>query len=72
MNEVNIRPKKRSKYRIMLGTWYYSVKRNIQWLTDGKKYAKTFQQEKLSCTVIQHRTILLRKLKDVDIVVSRE
>ncbi|SDY74585.1 VanW family protein [Bacillus sp. 166amftsu] len=66
MNEVNIRPKKRSKYRIMLGTWYYSVKRNIQWLTDGKKYAKTFQQEKLSCTVIQHRTILLRKLKDVD------
>lgn len=66
MNEVNIRPKKRSKYRIMLGTWYYSVKRNIQWLTDGKKYAKTFQQEKLSCRVIQHRTILLRKLKDVD------
>lgn len=66
MNEVNIRPKKRSKYRIILGTWYYSGKRNIQWLTDGKKYAKTFQQEKLSCTVIQHRTILLRKLKDVD------
>ncbi|PEP50275.1 MULTISPECIES: VanW family protein [Bacillus] len=66
MNEVNIRPKKRSKYRIMLGTWYYSVKRNIQWLTDGKKYAKTFQQEKLPCTVIQHRTILFRKLKDVD------
>ncbi|WP_459501214.1 VanW family protein [Bacillus sp. C1] len=66
MNEVNIRPKKRSKYRIMLGTWYYTAKRSIQWLTDGKRYAKTFRQEKLPCTVIQHRTILRRKLKDVD------
>ncbi|MGH1019686.1 VanW family protein [Bacillus mycoides] len=66
MNIVNLRPKQRSKYRIMLGTWYYSTKRYIQWLADGKTYAKTLQQEKLPCTAIQHRTILLRKLKDVD------
>lgn len=66
MNLVNLRPKQRSKYRILLGTWYYSTKRYIQWLVDGKTYAKTFQQEKLPYTAIQHRTILLRKLKDVD------
>ncbi len=66
MNLVNLRPKQRSKYRILLGTWYYSTKRYIQWLADGKTYAKTFQQEKLPYTAIQHRTILLRKLKDVD------
>ncbi|MBL3200021.1 vancomycin resistance protein, partial [Klebsiella pneumoniae] len=38
----------------------------MQWLADGKTYAKRFQQEKLPCTAIQHQTILLRKLKDVD------
>lgn len=31
-----------------------------------KNICKRFQQEKLPCTAIQHRTILLRKLKDVD------
>ncbi|SCN17135.1 Protein of unknown function [Bacillus toyonensis] len=66
MNIVKLRPKQRSKYRIIVGTWYYSTKRYIQWLVDGKTYAKRFQQEQLPCTAIQHRTILLRKLKDVD------
>ncbi|KEK24175.1 VanW family protein [Bacillus gaemokensis] len=66
MNIVNLRPKQRSKYRIKLGTWYYSTKRYMQWLTDGKRYTKRIQKEKLPCTVIEHRTILRRKLKDVD------
>ena len=65
MNIVHLRPKQRSKYRIMLGRGI-TLQRGIQWLSDGKTYAKRFQQEKLPCTAIQHRTILLRKLKDVD------
>ena len=40
MNIVHLRPKQRSKYRIMLGTWYYSTKRYIQWLSDGKHMQK--------------------------------
>ena len=65
MNIVHLRPKQRSKYRIMLGKWYYSTKRHIQWLADGKHMQKV-PTRKLPCTAIQHQTILLRKLKDVD------
>jgi vancomycin resistance protein VanW len=66
MNHFELRPKRRSAFRISLGKKYYTMKRYIEWITDDKKYAKTIQKEKLPFSSFSHRTILLRKLKDVD------
>ena len=63
---ISLKPKKRSKLRIYFGKKAYRLKRYSEWHTDGKKYAKKLSGEKLSHTVIQHRTPLLRKLKEVD------
>jgi vancomycin resistance protein VanW len=66
MNHFNLRPKQRSAFRISLGKRYYTVKRYIEWFTDQKKYAKTINDEELPFVSSSHQTILLRKLKDVD------
>lgn len=66
MNSVNLRPKKRSNLRIALGTLFYTYKRYVDWMTDDKRYAKSFSRELMSHAAAQHSTILLRKLKDVD------
>ena len=65
MNIVHLRPKQRSKYRIMLGSGI-TLQRGTFSGWQMENICKRFQQEKLPCTAIQHRTILLRKLKDVD------
>lgn len=59
-------PKKRSDFRLRLGKLYYGTKRKIKWLKMEKIFAKKKQEEKLPYTYFAHKTILLRKLKDVD------
>ncbi|MEK5068166.1 VanW family protein [Sporosarcina sp. FSL K6-1508] len=67
MKRVNsLKPKKRSKMRIFFGKKVYRLKRYSEWYMDGKKYAMKRSVEKLNQVVFQHRTPLLRKLKDVD------
>jgi vancomycin resistance protein VanW len=66
MNHFELRPKQRSAFRISLGKRYYTFKRFLEWYTDQKKYAKTIKSEKLPFVSFSHQTILLRKLKDVD------
>lgn len=67
MNPVKIRPKKRSPLRIKLGKIFYTWKRYVQWFTDGNRYA--FQRNTSNLYPhkgLTHKTILMRKLKDVD------
>ncbi|MBY6037800.1 hypothetical protein KUV80_14100 [Fictibacillus nanhaiensis] len=66
MNHFDLRPKRRSAFRISLGKKYYTLKRYLEWYTDNKEYAKTKKREKLPFVSSSHKTILLRKLKDVD------
>ncbi|MER2088232.1 MAG: VanW family protein [Sporosarcina sp.] len=61
-----LKPKKRSKIRIFFGKKVYRLKRYSEWYMDGKKYAMKRSAEKMNHVVIQHRTPLLRQLKDVE------
>lgn len=59
-------PIKRSKYRIALGKLFYTYKRYLEWYFGRTKFARTFKDTKLLYKVFEHRTPLLRRLKDVD------
>lgn len=62
----SLKPKRRSRFRIFLGKKAYRLKRFAEWHTDGKDYAAKQSLEKLRYVIFQHRTPLLRKLKDVE------
>lgn len=66
MNNFNIKPIKRSKIRIFLGKIYYTTKRYLEWYFGSLKYAKAPKKENLKNVYFQHKTPLLRQLKDVD------
>ncbi len=57
---------KRSKLRLAFGKTYYSFCRYIFWILKHKSFAKSKSLNKLSFVHFNHKTILLRKLKDVD------
>ena len=59
-------PKKRSELRLKLGRMYYGAQRKLLWLKMDKQFAKTRQSEALPYQYATHKTILMRKLKDVD------
>lgn len=61
-----IEPKKRSNLRLKLGKFYYSYMRKIYWLRLKDIFSSTYQYDKLPYSYTSHKTILLRKLKDVD------
>lgn len=60
------RPVKRTRLRVFLGKTFYTTKRYFQWYLLGKKYSKTIDSKTYPYIYFQHRTPLLRKLKDVD------
>ncbi len=59
-------PKKRSDMRLRLGKLFYGTKRKLKWIKMNRVFARTKQDEKLPYSYFSHKTILLRKLKDVD------
>lgn len=61
-----LQPKARSPLRIWAGTHLYTMKRQLQWMTDGRKYASNKSPIQLPYLVFEHRTPLYRKLRDVD------
>jgi hypothetical protein len=66
MNLVDLRPKKRSKWRIALGKLYYTTKRRITWFINRRIYARTCTSQRLPFQSFTHQTPLLRQLKNVD------
>jgi len=58
--------KKRTKLRILAGTIYYTIKRFFYWRFSGTNFAITQKKTMLPYEIFAHKTILLRKLKDVD------
>lgn len=61
-----IEPIKRSKVRIYFGKKYYRLKRYLDWYLGKKKYALTRNDLLLPYTPFQHKTPLLRQLKNID------
>jgi vancomycin resistance protein VanW len=63
---LELKPQKRTRLRVMLGMSYYTLKRYIEWYLDRKKYSKKIVHEKYQHVYFEHRTPLLRRLRDVD------
>ena len=65
MNELE-KPKKRSRLRQVLGKEYYILKRKMDWYFGNKKWAKERTNDFSGTPVFEHRSMILRPLKDID------
>lgn len=67
-----MKPVKRSKLRLWAGKQYFTCRRYMEWMKQGRKgIARTKTAQPLPCFVFGHRTPLMRKLKDVDMWYQR-
>ncbi len=64
------KPIKRSRLRAKCGFAYYTTKRKLKWLTMKKDFATERSESFLPCVQFTHKTPLLRKLRDVDMVLQ--
>jgi vancomycin resistance protein VanW len=60
------KPRERSNLRKFLGKEFFILKRRFHWLFGGHKFATTDAKVNCSASIIRHRSVLLRPLKDVD------
>lgn len=60
------KPKYRSDFRLLLGQYYYTFKRYLQWYFSKQTYAKKKKKDLEDFVAFTHKSLLLRKLKDVD------
>ena len=65
MNQVE-QPIKRSKLRKLVGKEYFCLKQKLQWWTGSEIYAREIDLSPLPNEVITHKSLLLKRLKDVD------
>ncbi|ACB84193.1 VanW family protein [Natranaerobius thermophilus] len=56
----------RSKLRLLLGKFYYQIKRYLEWYLSTTKWASMYKDKLLKYSVFQHKTPLLRKLSQVE------
>lgn len=66
-----IKPKTRSRFRVLLGTVFYTFKRYCYWYLSGTNFAEKIKKEFLPVEVFSHRTIMLRELKNIDMRMQR-
>ena len=59
------KPSKRSYLRSLAGREYYTARRRLKWLT-SRQFARPAPSISLAHSIFQHRTILLRPLRDVE------
>lgn len=60
------KPVKRSNIRVQLGMIYYGALRQLLWIKKSKLFAKKQDTSTLPHLCVEHKTVLLRQLKDVD------
>jgi len=65
MNKIK-KPLKRGKLRLLLGKEYFILKRKWNWFFTKRHYAKTFCSLSFRHSIFKHRSVILRKLKDVE------
>jgi vancomycin resistance protein VanW len=64
-NQVQ-KPEKRSKLRKFLGAEYFIFRRRLKWIFGKEHFAKVDKTKNLDTSLIQHKSFLLRPLKNVD------
>jgi len=60
------RPKKRNAIRKVIGREYFILKRHVNWVFNKKYFAKADNEISFQNSLIQHRSLLLCSLKNVD------
>lgn len=60
------KPFQRSYLRKLLGREYFILKRRMKWVFGRGNFAKRGYESELKYSVIKHRSVLLRQLKDVE------
>lgn len=60
------KPKERGAFRKLAGREYFIAKRRWEWLTRSREYVSTLTEHKLDESIFQHRSFLLRPLKNVE------
>lgn len=63
-------PRHRSELRRWLGTKYFRMLRRFQWYAGGIRFGKPRAQPACTYLCASHATPLLRKLKDLDMVLQ--
>lgn len=66
INKQVAKPKKRSELRKFLGKEYFILKRQLRWYFGSESFAKVDANRVFEHSLIKHRSLLLRQLKDVD------
>lgn len=64
-NQVE-KPKKRSQIRQLAGKEYFCFKQHIKWFSGKEKWSQKRSDDSLPFIVKEHKSFLLRPLKDVD------
>lgn len=65
-NHLVEKPEKRGKMRKFVGKEYFILKRKIKWALNYSKFAKPIKEHDCCNTVITHKSMLLRPLKDIE------
>ena len=66
MAEMTKKPKTRSELRNKLGYIYYGTLRRLSWVRSHRSFAREQAEEKLAYSYFSHKTLLRRKLRNVD------
>ncbi len=69
MNEIQ-KPQNRTKIRQLLGKEYFIAKRKLEWMVSKEKWAKKNDSIQLNHLVFEHRSMILRPLKDVEMILQ--
>lgn len=62
----NLKPKQRSRIRLLMGKLYYTIRRYLYWYLGASNFVQNRKVNLLPYIAFEHKTPLLRKLKDVD------
>ncbi|PJZ75897.1 VanW family protein [Leptospira neocaledonica] len=60
----------RSSFRMFFGTLYFRIKRRILWILQRSNFAKNKSLEDYPYKIFEHKSPLLRKLKDVEMILQ--
>lgn len=69
MNEIH-KPKIRSSLRQFAGKEYFIAKRKWNWIFSKNKWAKKDESIKFNHLVFKHKSMIMRPLKDVDMILQ--
>ncbi|MFZ1700840.1 MAG: VanW family protein [Pyrinomonadaceae bacterium] len=67
MDSKNVsKPTKRSYLRSLAGREYYSLRRQLKWISASRSFARQNRSTTLEHSIFRHRTMMLRPLRDVE------